>query len=148
MYLSEFVFGSLFDSFWFFWFHLRFIFVHSINPFVFITSLYPVKLDLVCQLLYTCRTLIFLGSTVRLLHNFVLYRMLIILPVKVATDMLVNKTTPTAFRGSSHNDVIFVEYCIAHKLLNWILLYCFVMIWNKFQIQTISSPKGAWGANI
>ena len=57
-----------------------------------------------------------------LLCDFVVYRVLIILPVEVAIDTLIHKTTATAIlqggggggeRGS-HFDVIFVEYCIVH----------------------------------
>ena len=36
------------------------------------------------------------GSTVRLTHNFVFYCVLIVLPVKVAIDILINETTATA----------------------------------------------------
>ena len=38
----------------------------------------------------------FPASTVRLPHNFILYRMLIVMPVEVMIDTFINKTTPTA----------------------------------------------------
>ena len=37
-----------------------------------------------------------LGSTVRLPDDFIFYRVLIVLPVEVAIDTLINKTAPTA----------------------------------------------------
>ena len=98
LFILKFIFDSLFDLFQFIWFCLRFVFVHSIicsiNWFVFVTLLYPIKLDFVCWLLYTCCTLYSLpGSTVHLPHDFLFYHVLIVLPVEVAIDTPFDKTT-------------------------------------------------------
>ena len=50
-----------------------------------------------------------LGSTVQLLHDFVFYCVLIVLPVKVAIDTLINETTPTAVSWEQSFRRDFVE---------------------------------------
>ena len=76
---TQFVFNSLFISFQFIWFRLQLVIVHSIihsiNRFIVVTSLYPVKLDFVHRLLYTCCTLLCLDllCACRTISYFIAY---------------------------------------------------------------------------
>ena len=92
------VFNSLFDSFWFVWFHLRFAFVrsiiHLINWVIFVTSLYTVKLEFVCRSLYTWFKFIAWIYCAPAAW-FRIYCVLIVLPVEVAIETH-NETTPTS----------------------------------------------------
>ena len=132
-YIAQFVFDLC--SFWysfqcssctrFIYFHLQFVFVRSINQVVFVNSLYPVKLDFVRRLLYTCCTFVswIHCATAAWFH---IYRMLIVLPVEVAIDTHINKTTPTAIsrKQSFRRNIRWILFCRLTVQLRCFVLFC------------------------
>ena len=117
------LFDLFFGSFWFVLILFSFVFVsfsfvrsliRSINWFIFITfsfiqsnSILFVVTDMILTTVYLLYASLS-GSTVCLLHDVIFYPLLIVLPVELVTDMLINKTTP---RASSQEQSFWCDLC-------------------------------------
>ena len=116
-----------------------FVFIHSIicliNQFIFVTLLYPVKVDFVHQLLYTCFTLVFLD---------LLFICLTISYLSCADHSACWGSDRHAHQQDNTNSYIIgavislnTVSCInCTNVLFCIIIYLFVLIWNKFDFQS------------
>ena len=124
------------------WLRLHFAFVRSIirliNRSIFITSLLSsqawLRLSITVHLLYIGLP----ESKVHLPHDFIIYRVLILLPLEVAIDMLI-KTTPTAItweQSFSWNTVSCIN-CL-------IVLYYIVSYWFETNFKIKPFQPNVW----